>query len=327
MNLPTPFVAGNAKRVVVLGTGGTIAGTAASATDAVGYTAAQRGVDVLIAAVPALARHALDWEQVAQLDSKDMDFAAWQQLAARIDHHLRRDEVQGIVVTHGTDTLEETAWLIARVIAPSAKPVVFTAAMRPATSLQADGPQNLLDAVTVASQPGAHGVMAVLAGKVWGAAGLRKIHTYDLDAFSAVHAGPVALVTSGGVQQLSAWPGGEKPLGLARIAPDATRWPRVEIVVSHAGADGAIVDALLAHRDGPPLRGLVVAGTGNATLHTALAASLEHALTRGVEVWRCSRVAEGPVIAAGGHGRIRAVSMTPWQARVEMLLGLLGENG
>jgi L-asparaginase len=155
-------------KIVILGTGGTIAGTAASAADAVGYTAAQIGVAQLVAAVPLLAQVPIECEQVAQLDSKDMDFETWQRLAASCAHHLARADVAGIVVTHGTDTLEETAYFLHRVLA-AAKPVVLTGAMRPATSLQADGPQNLLDAVRVAQEPGARGVVAAMAGTVHGA--------------------------------------------------------------------------------------------------------------------------------------------------------------
>ncbi|MGA0610879.1 asparaginase [Caldimonas sp. KR1-144] len=325
MNLPSPSVASPAKRLVVIGTGGTIAGTAGQATDAVGYRAAQRGIAELIAGVPALAAWPIESEQAAQVDSKDMGIEAWQAIAARIAHHLERGEVQGIVVTHGTDTLEETAWLVARVLAPAGKPVVFTAAMRPATSIQADGPQNLLDAVTVASQPGAHGVLAVVAGRVWPVAGLRKTHTYALDAFDAGDAGPLASVAAGRVIWHAACPPAGEPLGLARIGREASRWPRVEIVASHAGADGAIVDALLAQHS-RPLRGLVVAGTGNASLHGGLETALARAQSRGVVVLVCSRVARGPAIAAG-EGGFKTVSMTPWQARVELLLRLLGEPG
>src|SRR5438132_2292849 len=177
-----------ADKVVVLGTGGTIAGTAADELDNVGYTAGQLAVAQLVRAVPALAAVAIECEQVAQLDSKDMGHAAWRDLALRCAHHLARPEVAGIVVTHGTDTLEETAWFLQRVLAP-AKPVVMTAAMRPATALQADGPQNLLDAVTVARAPGARGVVAVLAGVVHGAREVRKVHPYRVDAFGSGDAG------------------------------------------------------------------------------------------------------------------------------------------
>ena len=150
-------------RIVLLGTGGTIAGAAASATDNVGYASAQRGVQALVAAVPALAAWPLEAEQVAQVDSKDMGPVVWGALLARLQAHLARPEVRGVVITHGTDTLEETAWLLHRCLPPAVqvKPVVRTAAMRPATSLQADGPQNLLDAVTVAAEPGAGGVIDI----------------------------------------------------------------------------------------------------------------------------------------------------------------------
>ena len=137
--------------LVVLGTGGTIAGSAASADDNVAYRAATLPVATLVASLPTPAGVVVESEQVAQLDSKDMDFATWRALAGRVAGHLARPEVAAIIVTHGTDTLEETAYFLQRVLAP-AKPVVLTAAMRPATSRLADGPQNLADAVAVATR-------------------------------------------------------------------------------------------------------------------------------------------------------------------------------
>jgi len=131
-------------KVVILGTGGTLAGTAGDPRDNVGYTAAQIGVESIVAGIPALAGAVLQTEQVAQVDSKDMGYALWRKLAARVAYHLDRSDVGAVVVTHGTDTLEETAYLLQRVLAP-VKPVVLTAAMRPATALLPDGPQNLLD--------------------------------------------------------------------------------------------------------------------------------------------------------------------------------------
>ena len=149
--------------LVIIGTGGTIAGASGSATDNVGYKAGSLSVESLVRAVPALAARSLEAEQLAQLDSKDMDHATWARLAKRVREHLDRPEVRGVVITHGTDTLEETAYLLQRVLAPE-KPVVLTAAMRPATAIQADGPQNLLDAVAVAESEGVRGVIAVVAG-------------------------------------------------------------------------------------------------------------------------------------------------------------------
>ena len=151
-----------ANNIVVLGTGGTIAGTAAQAGDNVGYQAAQLSVQALLDAVPGLAQAAcgpLQAEQVAQIDSKDMDVGIWRALAARCAVLLADAQVRGIVITHGTDTLAETAWLLHNLLDTTAKPVVLTCAMRPATALAPDGPQNLLDAVTLAADPSARGVL------------------------------------------------------------------------------------------------------------------------------------------------------------------------
>ena len=129
-------------RTVILGTGGTIAGRSQAASDNVGYRAGEVSVADLLAAVPALAGHALEARQLAQVDSKDMDHGLWQGLAQAVAEALAREDVQGVVITHGTDTLEETAWFLHRVLAPT-KSVVLTAAMRPASALMPDGPQNL----------------------------------------------------------------------------------------------------------------------------------------------------------------------------------------
>jgi L-asparaginase len=304
--------------IMVLGTGGTIAGAAASADDNIGYVAGQLGVERLVAAVPALARERIECEQVAQLDSKDMDHATWQRLATRCAHHLERADVAGIVVTHGTDTLEETALFLQRVLS-APKPVVLTAAMRPATSLHADGPQNLLDAVRVASEPGAHGVVAVLGGRVWSALDVRKVHPYRLDAFDGGDAGPIAVVAEGALRRFRAWPPVPERSALGCIAPDAASWPRVEIVASHAGADARLVRALLS--DG--VQGLVIAGTGNGTVHAALRLGLDEALARGVRVVRASRCIAGSIV--GGDERIPgSAGLTPAQARVALMLELMG---
>jgi L-asparaginase len=305
--------------IVILGTGGTIAGQAARADDAVGYRAGAIGVQALVDAVPPLAGLpglAVEAEQVAQIDSKDMDAATWQRLARRAAHHLARDDVRGVVVTHGTDTLEETAWFLHRVLAP-AKPLVLTAAMRPASALSADGPQNLLDAATVAAHPDAQGVVAVLAGRVHAAADLRKRHATRVDAFAGGEAGPVALLEDGRLRVLRAWPQG-RPLGLDAVACDPAAWPWVAVLANHAGADGREVRALL----NAGVRGLVVAGTGNGSLSAALEAALADA-AREVPVRRCSRCADGAVIDAPGALLPSAGERSPWQARVDLLLDLL----
>jgi L-asparaginase len=306
-------------KVVILGTGGTIAGTAPRADDAVGYAAAQLGVGHLVAAVPALRGLDIECEQVAQLDSKDMDVATWQLLAARAVHHLGRADVGGVVVTHGTDTLEETAYFLHRVLAPH-KPLVLTAAMRPATSIAADGPGNLADAVATVRDAHAGGVLVTFAGCVWAGAEVRKAHSYRIDAFNAGDAGPLATVEEGALRWFREPPrshGLGGAYGLAHIARDAAHWPRVEIVMSHAGASGALVDALVAQR----VRGIVVAGTGNGTVHRELEAALLRAQSAGVRVLRSTRCAAGPVL--GGALLASADALTPVQARLELLLELL----
>ena len=303
--------------VVILATGGTIAGTAAAATDTTGYRAGALGVDALIAAVPALADHRLESESVAAIDSKNMDIATWQRLAARVAHHVARPEVAGVVVTHGTDTLEETAYFLQRVLAP-AKPVMLTAAMRPASALSADGPANLLDAVTVAGTPSARGVGLVFGGAVWAAVGLRKIHTLQTSAFAGSDCGPIARLEGGTTRVFRDWPAGDA-LGLAHIAAAPDAWPRVEIVLNHSGADGRLVDAAVASG----AAGIVVAGTGHGTVSDRLDAALVRARDAGVSVRRASRCAFGPVLPHDDGDAEAAGELSAVQARVELQLALM----
>ncbi|MBB4844099.1 L-asparaginase [Paucibacter oligotrophus] len=312
-----------AKRVVILGTGGTIAGTAADPGDNVGYQAAQLGVAQLVAAVPALAAVALECEQVAQLDSKDMDFATWKLLAQRVAAQLAREDVAGLVITHGTDTLEETAYFLQRVLAPK-KPVVLTAAMRPATALQTDGPQNLLDAVAVAQDAQATGVLLVFAGVIHAAEQVRKAHSYRVDAFVSSDGARLGLVEEG----LLRWVAGLGParpgLGLEILAQAVEDWPRVEILFNHVAADGRLVRALLAQAGGDRPAGLVVAGTGNGSLSQKLEAALREAQAQGVRVLRSTRCDAGPVTASG-EALPSAGALSPVKARVELILQLLSE--
>jgi L-asparaginase len=305
------------RRLVILGTGGTIAGRAADPSDAVGYRAGEVGVAELLAGVPVPAGCAVEAEQVAQVDSKDMDHALWLRLAQRIAAHLQRPEVAGLVVTHGTDTLEETAYFLHRVLAP-AKPVVLTAAMRPATALLADGPQNLADALALAAEAGARGVLVAVAGRVFDAPGLHKLHPYRLDAFAGGDAGPLGVIEEGVLRRFRRWPDGPA-LGLERLPADPAAWPRVEIVLSHAGAGPALVDALRAQG----VDGLAVAGTGNGTVHRELEAALRRAEADGVAVRRATRCLGGAVVGAPAGALRSAGALTPVQARIELMLELI----
>lgn len=316
----------NAAHVVVLGTGGTISGRARAAGDNVGYTAGEVGVSELIDGldVPGVA---LSAEQVANIDSKDMDVGVWRQLADRCAHWLAQDGVSGLVITHGTDTLEETAFFLHSVV-PAHKPVVLTCAMRPASALAPDGPQNIRDAIAVAATPGARGVMAVCAGVVHGAVDVQKVHTYRLDAFCSGDMGPIGHVEEGRLRQARNWPAapaGQAQAAMKKIAPGAT-WPRVEIVASHAGAGAGLVDLLLREREAGTagaVQGLVVAATGNGTVHSALEAALVRAQSAGVRVMRATRCVFGQVVPGAQHALPDAGALNPVKARIALMLSLL----
>ena len=312
-------------KIVVLGTGGTIAGRSANAGDNIGYTAAQVGVVQLMDAIPtlpsALHGHVLVAEQVAQIDSKDMSFQVWQQLAARCAHWLDDASVNAIVITHGTDTLEETAWFLQMVLQPR-KPVVLTCAMRPSSALAPDGPQNVLDAMTVALDAAVYGVVAVCAGVVHSAREVRKNHPYRVDAFDSGDAGPLGFVEEKRVRWVKNAPdlSGSRPqFAIKQMFYLFQPPPRVEIVLNHAGAGGAVVDFLV--KDG--VHGLVAAGTGNGSLHHELEAALLRAQAAGVRVVRATRCAQGQVLPRADDVIGDSHGLSPVKARIALMLELL----
>lgn len=322
------------KKVVILGTGGTIAGLAADRSDNVGYTAGQLGVESLVSSLggveQVLAGHQLMCEQVAQLDSKDMNFDVWRQLALRCRAYLQQSDVLGLVITHGTDTLEETAYFLDKVlptVLTTAKPVVFTCAMRPSSALCPDGPQNLLDALSVALDPVAQGVLVVCSGTVHSARRVQKVHPYRLDAFDSGDEGPVGFVEEGRlriVSKMALVPDDIDYSAMEKIA-DLVSLPRVEIVLNHAGAQGSVVDALI--RDlgsqADPLRGIVVAGTGNGTLSIGLEQALLRAQVQGVSVIRATRCPYGQVVEAPNALFEGSRGLSPVKARIALMLALV----
>ncbi|MDP2001076.1 MAG: asparaginase [Rhodoferax sp.] len=335
----------SSEKIVVLGTGGTIAGTATNSADNIGYTAAQLGVAQLLESVPGLPTvltgRTLVCEQVAQVDSKDMSFSVWQRLAERLCFYLAQTDVRGVVITHGTDTLEETAFFLHAVLPAEllVKPVVLTCAMRPASSAAPDGPQNLMDAVSIATTHGACGVVVVCAGALHGAVEVQKVHPYRVDAFDSGDSGPLGYVEEGCVRLVRNWPlaGALKNyIDIKKVVnfEETNAWPRVEIVMSFAGASGAIVDALLAivprsvDVDKPstapePVRGLVVAGTGNGTVHGELEAALVRAQLGGVRVVRATRCTRGRILPAPGSSSADSGGLSPVKARIALMLALM----
>ncbi len=321
----------NSPKVVVLGTGGTIVGVGAG-PHALSYQAAQLGVaqvvDFVKSVSPDLMLIPIETRQVAQVDSKDMDWPVWQALGRALQAELSRPEVGAIVITHGTDTLEEAAFLLHCLLNVN-KPVVLTAAMRPATSHEADGPGNLRDALRVAHVAALrqhHGVVVVMAGQVWPARSVRKVQTQQIDAFDGGGCEALARVhASGEVIEFHAWPAGGGG-GWDCLEQDLPA--RVEIVTSHAGSDGRVVDALLAFQTKPsqvdPVQGLVVAGTGHGTIHQGLTQALQRAEQSGIKVLRSTRVAQGGVEYRDGDLWPAAGMLTPAQARVALMLELMG---
>lgn len=316
------------KKIVVLATGGTIAGLAAQVVQPQYYQAGMVPIASLLTGVPDefLQAHALaiTSEEIAQIDSKDMQESVWQALSARLQHHLAQADVHGVVITHGSDTLEETAYFLQAVFQPS-KPVVLTCAMRPANAPDSDGPANLCDALLVAAQSTLQGVLVSCGGSVHAGHQIQKIQSHDLKPFVST-AGPVARVSADNVHTLRAFPAPSYPWAMPTTTEvvQAEAWPRVEIVLNHAGAKGDNVRDML-HAKRPP-QGIVVAGTGNGTLHQGLAKVLKEAQDKGVWVVRTTRCALGHVEALPNDVLPSVPDMTAAQARVGLQLALLART-
>ena len=342
-------------KIVVLATGGTIAGQAAHAGEGVAYQAAQLRVQDLLQHIAGLQEvlgaDTLLGEQVAQINSKDMDFATWQSLAQRSAHWLAQPDVRALLVTHGTDTLEETAFFLQQALAAAPgvaawrnKPVVLTCAMRPATARLSDGPQNMADAVALARDAQASGVLVMVAGQVHAADAVQKIHPYRLDAFSSGDAGPLAYAEEGRMRWLRQAPGwprasdGDAGLWQAVQHTPPGQWPWVEVLHSHAGADARALHALAQ----AGVQGVVLAATGNASLHHALE-DAEQALTaQGVALVQAPRCSASAVVrsaaamdsvplawhahTSAGGGMPTATVLPVSKARVQLVLKLLASK-
>lgn len=306
-------------RILVLGTGGTIAGSAADADDR-HYVAGRLGIETLLAAVPALAQHAdLSAEEVFRVDSVEMDLTRQLMLARRVAEAMGDPDVDGVVVTHGTDTMEETAYLLHLTVA-TRKPVVLVGAMRPADATSADGPGNLLNAVRVAGDARAahYGVLVVVGDEIHGAREVRKEHTTRVNAFGSSH-GPLGDVALDGIR-FRARPiragGTFDALGLAELPP-------VEVVVTHAAQPPGIVEAVLASG----ARGLVHVGPGAGNVPSGVVELLDRARAAGVVVVRSARVARGAVlrndaVADDAHGWVAGDDLPPFKARILLSLAL-----
>ncbi|WP_341648460.1 asparaginase [Thauera humireducens] len=311
-------------RIALLATSGTIAGVASSPIETKGYTAGQLGADDLLAAVPQLATLAdIRGEALFAIDSKDMGPAHWLILLRRVQALADDPEIDGVVITHGTDTLEETAYFLHITLA-TAKPVVMTAAMRPATALSADGPLNLYQAVQLACSPaaGRAGVLAVLGDRILPAALVTKRHPSAVDAFST----PEALTVSATDAQLQAL----APYRYSRISlPDSVQvLPPVELLTVGAGSSVALASAVVRALARASLltgaAGLVLGLPGNASLPQSWEAAIEEELPASVPVVLASRCGGGVTADLAGRPNnwLQCVALDPLKARVRLIVGL-----
>jgi L-asparaginase len=309
--------------VVVLATGGTIAGAAATDVQAA-YTSGQVGVEQLLAAVPQARKLAtLRGEQIANIGSQDMNDEVWLTLATRINELLAMPDVDGVVVTHGTDTIEETAYFLNLVIR-SDKPVVLTAAMRPSTALSADGPLNFYNAVAVAAsrESAGRGVLVVVNDWVHGAGSLTKTSTTAVQTFMSPLSGLIAIVAYGEIEFLRQ-PIGRHTAGSEFTVSRATVLPRVDIIMAHENMDGALIDAAVA----AGARGVVIAGVGNGNMTQAAIATLAKHAKNGIVCVRSSRVATGRVgrnveIDDDKNGFVASLGLNPQKSRVLLRVAL-----
>ena len=323
------FAAGQAKKpnVTILATGGTIAGAAATSTQA-GYTSGAVTIDAMIAAVPGIKDLALvKGEQISNVGSQDMSFDIMLTLAKRINTLLASPEVDGIVVTHGTDTMEETAYFL-NLVVKSDKPVVMVGSMRPSTAVSADGPLNLYNAVGVAVDPNARGrgVLVVMNDWIHAAHSLTKTSTTAIQTFMSPLRGVVGTANYGKNDFYN------KPVWKHTTASEfditnVSKLPRVDIVFACADMPPDLIDASAANG----AKGIVIAGVGNGNMNKASLDAAANAVKKGLVVVRSSRVATGSVgrnveVNDDELGFIASDELNPQKARILLSLALLKQR-
>ncbi|EJO27692.1 asparaginase [Achromobacter marplatensis] len=310
--------------VAVLATGGTIAGAQADATSA-GYKAGSFSVNDLLAAVPQLAGIAeIRAEQVANVGSQNMTHDVWRTLAERVDTLCQDASVAGIVITHGTDTLEETAYFLSLVIQHD-KPVVLVGAMRPATALGAEGPANLYNAVALARHPDARGrgPLVVMNEDVHYAREIQKIASAGLCAFASPNRGRAGVMHGGApcfYSRNTTTHTTQSEFSLALL--EKAGWPRVDVVYAHANLQADLIDFLADVADG-----IVLAGVGDGNATDLGIDALSRAVTDGTAVVRASRTGSGFVardveLDDASLGFIAVGDLNPQKARILLMLGL-----
>ncbi len=276
-------------RIKVLATGGTIAGAQASQSE-YGYKSGSFNVQDLIKAVPQMNDLAvITGEQIVNIGSQDMNDEVWLKLARRVNEVLAQPDVDGVVITHGTDTLEETSYFL-NLVVKSDKPVVMVGSMRPATAISADGPMNLYSGMAVAVDPRARGrgVLVVLNDTIHAAREITKTNTSSLETFSSLNRGPAGLVNTGKITWFEV-PGGRRGSKSEFSIGNAQTLPRVDIIYAHANMSPDLIDAAV--KNGA--RGLVIAGVGDGNMTQPALERCAAAAKTGVVIVRSTRLPSG----------------------------------
>ncbi|WP_282183298.1 type II asparaginase [Azospirillum sp. TSH100] len=310
--------------VTILATGGTIAGTGATSTTTVGYTAAKVGVEKLIEAVPELKKVAnVKGEQVFQIASENMTNDHWLKLAKRVNELLAQKDVDGIVITHGTDTIEETAYFL-NLTVKSTKPVVIVGAMRPSTAISADGPVNLYNAVTLAGSKDAvgKGVLVSLNDQINAGRDVTKTNTSTADTFRTPELGFLGYMQDNKAhfyRQVVRKHTAEAEFDISKL----DSLPQVDIVYGYANNNRTALDALVK----AGAKGIIHAGVGDGSLSNAMKPGLVDARKQGVIIVRSSRVGNG-IVARNGEANddeldfVASDTLNPQKARILLMLAL-----
>ena len=313
--------------VVILATGGTIAGAAATGTQA-GYKSGAVTIDAMIAAVPGISDLAtIKGEQISNVGSQDMSFDILLKVAKRINELAKSADVDGIVITHGTDTLEESAFFL-NLTVKTDKPVVMVGSMRPSTAVSADGPLNLYNAVGVAADPNAkgRGVLVVMNDWIHAAHSLTKTSTTAVQTFLSPVRGLVGIAAYG-KNDFYTKPTWKHTTQTEFDISSVTSVPRVDIIFASADMSPDLIDAAVSNG----AKGIVIAGVGNGNMNAVSVKAAANAVKKGVVVVRSSRVATGSVgrnveLNDDELGFIASDELNPQKARILLSLALLKQR-
>jgi len=311
------------KRVTVLATGGTIAGAQAP-SGGYGYKSGSFDINQLISAVPNLDKLAvITGEQVVNIGSQDMNDEVWLKLAKRLGEVVNSPNTDAVLITHGTDTLEETSYFL-NLVTKTDKPIVMVGSMRPATAISADGPSNLYNGIAAAISPGARGrgVMTVLNDQIDYARNVVKMNTSEVQTFSSVNRGPAGLTNTGAITWF-AMPDKRQGMTSEFSVDGLTSLPRVDIIYANAGMNPDLIDAAV--KNGA--KGLVIAGVGDGNMTAPALERVTAAAKAGVVVVRSTRLPSGIVyrnneVNDDKLGLIASGELNPAKSRVLLMLAL-----